>query len=85
MSKAELCPVCNGQGKINPMNETVTTTVGHPVTCHGCDGKGWIEVGGMIDFPIAPSPTCPCYPTVTYWGVQPGNVTYFKPAEWRLL
>jgi len=30
--KAELCPVCKGEGKYKGEK------------CHGCDGKGWIEV-----------------------------------------
>jgi len=32
MSHAERCPVCCGSGKIKDNN------------CHGCLGKGWIEV-----------------------------------------
>ena len=30
--KAELCPVCKGEGKYKGEK------------CHGCDGKGWVEV-----------------------------------------
>jgi hypothetical protein len=34
MAHAETCPVCHGTGKY----------LGN--TCHGCHGKGWIEVNG---------------------------------------
>lgn len=30
--RPELCPVCKGEGKYKEK------------TCHGCDGKGWIEI-----------------------------------------
>lgn len=46
MSKIEICPVCNGTGKykeIYSMNYTYTTYI--EKNCHGCNGKGWIEVG----------------------------------------
>lgn len=36
--KAVICPVCNGEGKLNK------TTGVFPPDCHGCDGKGWVEV-----------------------------------------
>ncbi len=39
MSHAERCPVCYGDGRLS----------GHvygsnPVTCHGCNGSGWVTV-----------------------------------------
>lgn len=41
MAHAEKCPICDGSGKkSNPKNMDDTYT-----KCHGCDGKGWIEVG----------------------------------------
>ena len=44
---AELCPVCNGSGVVpDPAYGHQTTTSALPITktCHGCDGKGWVEV-----------------------------------------
>ena len=34
MSRAEKCPVCNGEGKYKGK------------TCHGCNGRGWILIPG---------------------------------------
>jgi DnaJ-class molecular chaperone len=45
MAKAVKCPVCGGKGKI--VKETAFTTGGiveNSEVCHGCDGKGWVEV-----------------------------------------
>jgi len=44
MRHAELCPVCSGSGKYKKKK------------CHGCGGKGWIEVGRDMDFSIPPYP-----------------------------
>jgi DnaJ-class molecular chaperone len=41
MSHAEICPICNGRGTVpNAMDNTSTAEV----TCHGCNGKGWVTV-----------------------------------------
>jgi len=43
--KAVLCPVCNGSGKYSiPPTPGSTLSYGYEVTCHGCLGKGWVEV-----------------------------------------
>ncbi len=43
MSKAVKCPVCDGKGVVNSVSDTGAM----PTTeCHGCFGKGWVEVGG---------------------------------------
>lgn len=56
MTHAEKCPVCNGSGKYW-LSTPESTNAGYYITCHGCGGKGWIEVS---DEPIK---TCPCpYP-----------------------
>lgn len=44
--KAVICPVCNGTGVYanTPIKKGETTTVYSCNTCHGCGGKGWVEV-----------------------------------------
>jgi len=42
LAKAVICPVCNGRGTI--VYTTATTAGNYEVTCHGCGGKGWVEV-----------------------------------------
>ena len=43
--KAVLCPVCNGEGQVKDAEimgagiTKITTKL-----CHGCGGKGWVEV-----------------------------------------
>ena len=39
--KASLCPVCNGRGKLPPQQDFSDY---FETTCHGCAGKGWVEV-----------------------------------------
>jgi len=36
MKHAEICPVCGGAGQVNGQR------------CHGCGGRGWVEVEGAI-------------------------------------
>lgn len=53
MKHAEVCPVCHGNGKIPqpPFHEILDVALPRDdtgrliVTCHGCGGKGWVEVG----------------------------------------
>ena len=51
--KAVLCPVCNGAGKVKEE------------TCHGCGGKGWVEVRG--EGGSSPFPQKPYYPEPEPW------------------
>ena len=53
--KAVICPICNGTGKIT---KTTAGTAGgtFAVDCHGCGGRGWVEVADD------PEPYIPCYP-----------------------
>lgn len=44
MSKAEICPVCLGSGRYKRYQEGFTIPIETP--CHGCGGKGWVEVCG---------------------------------------
>ena len=64
--KAVLCPICNGRGKI----EDNSTSANLLVTCHGCRGKGWVEVQEYYGYYYYPSypyyPTYPIYPQVTW-------------------
>lgn len=41
MSKAVTCPVCIGRGQLSV--DSFSTAVNEK-TCHGCNGKGWVEV-----------------------------------------
>ena len=51
MAEAVRCPVCDGAGEI--------TKDGKLKKCHGCDGKGWVEVGNKS----APYPKPTTYKT----------------------
>ena len=44
MSRAVKCPVCDGEGKIL-MSDVSSTAGGWEKVCHGCGGRGWIEIG----------------------------------------
>ena len=65
MAHAEICPVCNGTGKVGN------------VLCHGCGGRGWLEVSGPEGPPVEPMPAPatwwppPEAPTVVMYGVRP--------------
>ncbi len=49
MAQAVKCPVCGGVGCVYGGFETGTMP---QQTCHGCDGKGWVEVGCVEEYPI---------------------------------
>ncbi|MCK5608865.1 hypothetical protein KAR91_43735 [Candidatus Pacearchaeota archaeon] len=44
MAHAEKCPVCDGIGRTEFVEGGSGTTVRKLQPCHGCGGKGWIEV-----------------------------------------
>ena len=63
--KPVLCPVCNGRGKVEEK------------TCHGCGGKGWVEVAEdyycyspYCNPPYYYPPYCPSLPSTgaPSWG-----------------
>ena len=56
--KAVICPVCSGTGKLPDSTFTSTNK-----NCHGCSGKGWVEVGDSSS-------------TSSYWPYTPCCVTY---------
>ena len=39
MAKAVKCPVCEGTGKV-----AIYAGPTRDIDCHGCEGKGWVEV-----------------------------------------
>jgi DnaJ-class molecular chaperone len=43
-AKAVLCPVCGGRGNIRDEHDMQTAGLLEK-TCHGCGGRGWVEVG----------------------------------------
>lgn len=43
--RAELCPVCHGSGTVQCMGYSSS------LACHGCGGKGWVEVGNADNRP----------------------------------
>jgi len=66
MAHAEICPVCSGTGCTDDGIEPRIT-----VDCHGCNGKGWVEVGNdniPVPYPVpAPTPAIgPEWPLVTW-------------------
>jgi hypothetical protein len=67
MSQAVICPVCSGSGVV-PESSTAQTACPTTKPCHGCGGKGWVEVGVSYPpaLPYVPTPwTCPPYQP--YW------------------
>jgi len=42
--RAEICPVCEGQGKIKRKDEKKERV------CHGCDGRGWVVIEQNLPF-----------------------------------
>ncbi len=49
MSKAVKCPICEGKGKVAPEGVGWSGSPDSYPLCHGCSGKGWVEVG-MSDY-----------------------------------
>jgi len=68
--KAQVCPVCNGSGKYFVPLTASSQAVGSQVTCHGCEGKGWVEVSG--DEPRVIRYYYPSYPSYGGWYDQYG-------------
>jgi hypothetical protein len=65
MSQAVLCPVCNGSGGIPKQSGTSSSSTADK-PCHGCNGRGWVEVG--ISYPTIPpyNPYPAPYPRAPY-------------------
>ncbi len=48
MSQAVVCPVCSGAGKYYEPPHKDSSGIGTDRTCHGCGGRGWVEVEAEI-------------------------------------
>jgi len=65
MKQVVICPICHGNGKIRTIDECMIADDAPVIKgegktiCHGCSGKGWIEIG-KDDYP--PYPYVPYYP-----------------------
>jgi len=44
MSKAQICPVCLGKGKVIEKQGEYSTRSDQYNICHGCLGYGWVTV-----------------------------------------
>ena len=55
MAHAEKCPICEGSGRL-PLPVEMGTTASRPYDklCHGCGGKGWVEVADSPYYTIQP-------------------------------
>ena len=71
MANAEICLICKGTGVCE--NHGGNDDAFPTQKCHGCDGKGWVEVGGELYAPFMPM--LPCYP-YPGWPVPHYIVTY---------
>lgn len=72
--KAVLCPVCGGSGKVIQKNDGSSMSVPLAKDCHGCNGKGWVEVREDSYTPYYPQlpwypwwPDYYRYPVVTWY------------------
>ncbi len=77
--KAQRCPVCGGSGKYQVPN-TESTAGPQYQPCHGCGGKGWVEVSeaSPVDYPIRPIyPAYPPWPTPWPWHPNEPIITYY--------
>lgn len=86
MAHAEICPVCHGIGRTEYVEGGSSTTVRKSQPCHGCDGKGWVEVGndgisapyGFPPWFPVPTPTPSPYRSYKpYWPM----ITYHYPHD----
>ena len=79
MSHAELCPVCKGVGKVASVPDRETTAACTAEICHGCNGKGWVEVSDKAGSPVIQAPPRQLYyspwwyysPVYPYWYYSP--------------
>ena len=77
MARAEKCPICEGEGKL------VGLLPEDKHTCHGCGGKGWVEIQDQQQryvpyppyrlYPLTPNPF-PARPYIREIFTTAGNV-----------
>lgn len=67
MARAVLCPICNGKGKVP---KDYPNHSDEEKTCHGCGGKGWVEVSDPYYAPPYP------YPVPTPWEPNPWRIWF---------
>lgn len=67
--QAVLCPVCNGSGKCYHPAPRESSACGSEETCHGCGGKGWVEIG-LCGIPGPFYPYSPPFYTVTSYEIS---------------
>ncbi len=74
MAHAERCPICYGKGQINNVNPG-DTCAERWETCHGCSGRGWIEIQDTNVYPYyPPAPLNPTWaPSIPYTTCQSGG------------
>jgi len=53
MKHAEICPICKGRGRVPEDPEWDSGPSPSTRVCHGCNGKGWVEVEGEYRRPDA--------------------------------
>ncbi len=59
MGNAVKCPICMGDGEVLPPNSQQIAP------CHGCDGKGWVQMNDNEFYPpnqVLQRGHCPGYP-----------------------
>ena len=63
--KADLCPVCMGTGRYHTISVDNEEKVDHTRACHGCDGKGWVEVHEEVWYASSPMTLPDLYSHIT--------------------
>lgn len=49
-SSVPICPICKGTGQVDYITRLYSPDIHNKKECHGCDGKGWLNLR-----------TCPCF------------------------
>lgn len=65
--RAVLCPVCNGSGEYYKPPGSWSTAPSEVKVCHGCQGKGWVEVHEDYQTISIPSQTITWLPNGDWW------------------
>lgn len=74
---AEKCPICGGAGQLQGINDLSGSAANPPTrTCHGCGGKGWVEVSNGPYYTIQPTIDAPSIQPYQYpWYYTTGDPT----------